>query len=406
VRFRRLLGCALLIVWAVQGLVLLILTFRGQHAPWLGYSIAATTSLILLSGGPGLRPPQPRPRARVLVFAGRVLLVLTWLARAVVAGFIGYAVAGVPEDSVYDLRLVVSVLIGWALSRVGGVGRLLAGFPPEKRFGVRMVVRGVLTLAVTVAAAAFAHQLEAAAAAVLFWVPSRAYAMFYGWWSTPFFAVPMSAPVWVLWFLVVTAAAVSLINTSKRVFGGDNEVGKWAEGLEVVKFEVNGQRPGCLLTWYGWTGEPVSPWRAAWLERKHRPLPYREDGVLRDRISTTLRATVPQAGWEQLRVSYRAAGSHEELDGQLDGTPWPMPSGGQLDDLLRDLRRLREDAYEPGYGTWTELVVTVRPDGWGFSPSSGAVPWSRPPKRADLVAEQRRFPAVRRVRKVLRARQR
>jgi len=339
----------------------------------------------------------------VLVFAGRAVLVLTWLAQAAVAGFIGFVVAGVPENPGYDLRLVVSVLIGWALSRVRGLGKLLAGFPPRKRLGVGTVVRGVLTLAVTVAAAAFAHQLEAAAAAVLFWVPSRAYDMFYGWWSTPFFAVPLSAPVWLLWFLVVTVVAVSLINTSKRVFGGDNEVATWAEGLEVVKFEVNGRRPGCLLTWHGWTGEPVSPWRAAWLERKHaRPLRYGEDGVLRDRISTTLRATLPPSGWAELRVSYRAAGSHEELDGQLDGTPWPMPADGLLDDL----RRLREDAYEPGYGTWTELVVTVRPNGWGFSPSTGAVPWSRPPNRAELAAEQRRFPAVRRVRKALRARQR
>jgi hypothetical protein len=196
--------------------------------PWLGISIAATTTLIALSGGPGLRPAQPRPRARALVFAGRVVLVLTWLAQAAVVGFIGFAVAGVPENPVYDLRLVVSVLIGWALSRIRGLGKLLAGFPPQKRLGVGTVVRGVLTLVVTVAAAAFAHQLEAAAAAVLFWVPTRAYDMFYGWWSTPFFAVPLSAPVWLLWFLLVTVVAVSLINTSKRIFGGDNEVATWA----------------------------------------------------------------------------------------------------------------------------------------------------------------------------------
>lgn len=402
-QFRRLLGCALVLAWTIQGFVLLILTFRGQNVPWLGISIAATTTLLALSGGPGLRPARPRPRARALVFVGRVVLVLTWLAQAAVAGFIGFAVAGVPENPVYDLRLVVSVLIGWALSRVRGLGKLLAGFPPGKRFGVGTVVRGVLTLAVTVAAAAFAHQLEAAAAAVLFWVPSRAYDMFYGWWSTPFFAVPLSAPVWLLWFLLVTVVAVSVINTSKRIFGDDNEVAKWAEGLEVVKFEVNGRRPGCLLTWHGWTGEPVSPWRAAWLERKHaRPLAYGEDGVLRDRISTTLRATLPPSGWAELRVSYRATGGHEELDGQLDGTPWPVPTDGLLDDL----RRLREGAYEAGYGTWAELVVTVRPNGWGFSPSTGAVPWSRPPSRAELAAEQRRFPAVRLVRKALRARQR
>jgi len=400
VRFRRLLGCFLLIAWLVQGLVLLVLTFRGQHERWLGISIAATTSLLALSTGPRLRPERPRPRARAVVLVGRVLLVVVWLARAAVAGFVGFAIAGVPENPVYDLRLVISVLIGWTLARFGFVARALAGFPPKGRFGVRTVVRGVLMLVTTVVAAAFAHQLEAAAAAVVCWVPARVYDMFYGWWSTPFFAVPLSVPVWLLWAVVLTVAAVSVINRSKRIFGGDNEVAKWAEGLEVVKFDVNGERPGCLLSWYAWTGEPVSPWRAAMLRRFARPLGTADRRELHDRIVRALESGLPESGWRELRVAYRAAGDHEELAGDLDSRPWPVPAGVLIDDL----RRLREAGYEPGYGTWTELTIRVLPNGYGFSHPDGPVEWQRRPTRRDLSADRRRFPVVRRVRKYRRAR--
>jgi hypothetical protein len=400
VRNRRLLGCFLVIVWLIQGLVLLVMTFRGQHVPWLGVSIGATTSLLVLSTGPGLRPERPRPRAPAVVVTGRVLLVVVWLARAAVAGFIGFVIAGVPDNPVYDLRLVVSVLIGWTLSRIWFAGRALVGYPAKAPFGVRTVVRGVLVLAATVAAAAFAHQLEVAAAAVVCWVPARAYDMFYGWWSTPFFAVPLSIPVWVLWAVVLTVTAVSLINLSKRIFGGDNEVAKWAEGMEVIKVEVNGERPGCLLSWYAWTGEPVSPWRAAMLRRFARPLPYGEEYAHHDRIVRVLRAAAPEERWQELRVAYRATGAHEELTGHLDTRPWPAP--GDL--LIDDLRRLREAGYEPGYGTWTQLTIVVKQNGYGFSPSHGPITWSRRPTRRELAAEQRRFPVVRRIRRVRRAR--
>ncbi|MFL6127037.1 hypothetical protein [Actinophytocola sp.] len=398
-RTRR-LGCALLVVWLVLVLTQLILTFRGHHVGWLGIAIGAVTSALVLLGGPGLRPAEPRPRARAAVVIGRVVLVVVWLAQAAVAGFVGFVIAGVPDNPVYDLRLVVTVLIGWTLSRVRLAGRALVGFPPASRLGPGVVVRGVLLFATTVAAAAFGHQLEAAASVVLCWVPLHAYDLFHGWWSTPFFAVPLSIPVWLVWVAVLTVAAVSLINVSKRLLGDDNEVAKWAEGLEIIKVEVNGQRPGCLLSWYGWTGEPVSPWRAARLARFAHPFAYDEQWQLHRRITDALRAAAPDEDWHEFRVAYRATGDHEELTGQLDGRPWPVPEAAVRDDL----RRLRAGGYQPGYGTWTELVIEVRPNGYSVGPASGPVTWSRHPTDRDLSTDQRRFPVVRRLRRFRRAR--
>lgn len=68
-------------------------------------------------------------------------------------------------------------------------------------------------------------------------------------------------------------------------------------------------------------------------------------------------ATPIPPGWSQMRVEYRAAGRHVEVDllvtGQ-DGLPRPVPPSRQAVQLLGTLRT---GMYQPGRGTWLSAIV-------------------------------------------------
>lgn len=218
-------------VLLAQVVTMLVLTFRGYHGSWLGGTLAATLTGLMLLAGPGGLPAKPEPRPVVFVAVGRFLLVAGWLAEAVAFGFLGYLVAGVPDGPVFDPRLMVTALVGWVVAALLRAGRALVGFPTG-RFRFTGLLRSVLGLVATVLVSGFGHQLEKAASVALCWVPAQAYDLFHSWWATAWFAVPLVVPVWVVWVLVLSAAAGWVIGLGVRLFGADNEFFKWAEGSE------------------------------------------------------------------------------------------------------------------------------------------------------------------------------
>ncbi|OLF10135.1 ferredoxin [Actinophytocola xinjiangensis] len=99
-------------------------------------------------------------------------------------------------------------------------------------------------------------------------------------------------------------------------------------------------------------------------------------------------------GWRQLRVEYRAAGRHIEVDVQLtgpDGVPRPARPDPVVVQLLGTLRTAM---YQPGRGTWLAAVLVFTPAG---PPATEFVidvepRWRRVPPPVGFADELRFFP--------------
>jgi hypothetical protein len=66
-------------------------------------------------------------------------------------------------------------------------------------------------------------------------------------------------------------------------------------------------------------------------------------------------------GWKQIRVDYRCAGRHIEVDLCItgpDGHPRPLRPPIEV---VNDLGRLRHAMYRPGRGTWLSAVYLIEP---------------------------------------------
>ncbi|WP_181770297.1 ferredoxin [Amycolatopsis pittospori] len=105
-------------------------------------------------------------------------------------------------------------------------------------------------------------------------------------------------------------------------------------------------------------------------------------------------ATPLPPGWQQMRVEYRAAGRHVEVDllvtGQ-DGLPRPAQPSPEAMQLLGNLRA---GMYQPGRGTWLSAILV-----YGSTTVLGAdfladvePPWRRTPPQIGFQDELRFFP--------------
>ena len=93
------------------------------------------------------------------------------------------------------------------------------------------------------------------------------------------------------------------------------------------------------------------------------PLPAMEQAE-QDRLTRQVgRALLAQAppGWTRIRVEYRSAGRHIEVDVFVtgpDGTAHPARPPAEVVD---GLGRLRQGMYRPGRGTWLSAVYQIEP---------------------------------------------
>src|SRR5262245_30899442 len=91
-----------------------------------------------------------------------------------------------------------------------------------------------------------------------------------------------------------------------------------------------------------------------------RPAPLGFEGQrdLTRKIADLLVMRAP-ADRDQIRVAYRAVGSHEELLGDIIGIDGQLREWEAPPELLDYFRTLRAGMYKDGVGTWTGVSMVI-----------------------------------------------
>jgi len=118
-----------------------------------------------------------------------------------------------------------------------------------------------------------------------------------------------------------------------------------------------------------------------------------EQGVLNRRIADLLVMRAPSE-WEQIRVVYRGAGTHEELTGHVMGVDGRLREWEAPRELSEFYRRLRAGMHKDGVGTWSAASTVVE---YPIRTSNNYlfledVHWRQPPPRTAVLDELEMFP--------------
>lgn len=385
-------GVALMVVlyaaFVCLGTASLVLTFTGRTSSWLPTVLGGVASAFVFVHWPLMGAPDSARRGPATVLAGRILIALLWVLRIGIVGLFGYVLAGLPADQTFDLRLAAGALIGWLMLPVNQLGRWMTGFPARPDIRPAGILRSLGGMAVVVVAAGFGHQLKKAASVLLFWVPSHTYTLLHGWWSTNWFAVTASIPVWAVW-LVVCVVILGFIPWLLSPFFGEGSVlPTWAQQPEPHETTE--------AMWMWMTGAPASPGTMRRLRRKQLQLSGSEQKALINRAGDALRAVAPP-GWHSIHAEYRAVLGHDELDCTVttaDGDVQPLDV--PVEAVRPSLERLRASLYEPAQGTWFTATINLPADDWPtlYYERMPEPPWDRPPTRRQLSDDLRRFPIL------------
>ncbi|MFI5558359.1 ferredoxin [Amycolatopsis japonica] len=129
------------------------------------------------------------------------------------------------------------------------------------------------------------------------------------------------------------------------------------------------------------------------MSRPQGPLNQQQQQQLVWQIGHALATPLPP-GWRQMRVEFRAAGRHVEVDllvtGQ-DGLPRPVQPSQEAVQLLGNLRA---GMYQPGRGTWLSAILVYGPATVLSTDFLADVepPWRQAPPQIGFQDELRFFP--------------
>ena len=312
------------------------------------------------------------------------------------AGLAGYGVYHLTtEPAVTFLPLLAGLAVAAAVNRLlEKWGRHLAGFTVDWKFLrgaalVRYLLRVAVGAAVAGSSRILSHYwwafLDAAPLAVYRWLREQL--------GTAWLAVPVTvlAAVLVALLLYVTVAVVATVLKwiIAQVLGPGNAASRWLAAHAAMTWvrapEGTVISGGPLLPFSYSSSFPnrPGPRTVARQRRRERPLSKEEHDQLVDRIAEAALAAAPEHPY--LRLTYRAAGGHEEI--VLAGATtrfahWsdrflPESEAAPAPEVERELaefpectalRRLREAAYRAGYGAPFTLHVTVDRPEWREAP--------------------------------------
>lgn len=238
----------LFVLGMIGGAVLTLLCLVGRLRGWdtlgLGRALGILTGALVLLMWPSTRAPvSPAPHGAAVAL-GRAVIGLGWLARAALAGFLVYRVAGRVDQATFQPVLATAAALVWLLDLTYRAGLVMAGFPRGRR-GSRLaaVLRSLATLAVDILIAGFANPLSAVAALVTLWIPERAYHLVMGWTGTGWVALPVAVLVAGVWWLLLAMVGFVLRRLFNRLLGDGNAVGEWIDDSLPCTVSTDGGAP-------------------------------------------------------------------------------------------------------------------------------------------------------------------
>jgi hypothetical protein len=378
---------------------------------------------------PAAGPEVPADETSAGRTVGRAMM---WTSHLVRAGLAGYGVYYLTTDLTVSFLPVLSVLavVGFANGLVGRWGRHLAGLPVDWRFlrGTALL-RYLLRAAIGVAVAGYSRVLSHYWWAFVDAVPLTAYRWLRDALGTAWLAVPAAALGCLLLLFVVALVATVVQKVTAQLLGPRNAVSRWlAEHAAMTWIRAPDGTVfdgGPLVPFRFTSSYPNEPGRRMVEKCRafERPLSTEETDALLDRIAGAALGVGSDRPY--LRLTYRAAASHEEVslaagetvydlwDERLETTGDRRASDDEqvLPDFseVAALRRLRESTYVAGCGAPFTLHVTVRRPRdedrtvwrqWKAEWSEAGAPrpvWRQAPRPHQYAADLRRFPAARRM---------
>jgi hypothetical protein len=124
-----------------------------------------------------------------------------------------------------------------------------------------------------------------------------------------------------------------------------------------------------------------------------RPTPLGIEGQreLTRKIADLLVVRAP-ADRDQIRVMYRAVGTHEELLGDILGMDGQLREWEPPKELLEYYRQLRAGMYKEGFGTWTAASTIIEYPIKTTVDYRDETRWEKPPPRWAVIDELETFP--------------
>jgi hypothetical protein len=181
--------------------------------------------------------PPPGPPRRWLVGPGRVLIVVTWALRAVVAGYLACLVAQ-ELDRTFHLTLLVFAAASRVLVLLQRVGQYLAGFRLSwAKYRGWAGVGTVASLVVLSVVAGYAFVLADFFGMLITTVPRFTYRTLDSLWHLPWLNIPIVVVVCVIGVIILTVVITVIQTMLARVFGPGNVTGAMLEERKLIKFE-------------------------------------------------------------------------------------------------------------------------------------------------------------------------
>jgi hypothetical protein len=414
------------------------------HGRW-PLVLAVLVGLLNLLGMPATQPSDGERSERhpgVAAF-GRWLSGLLWVARAATFAYLTYSITNNADQTSFQARSAIVAGAAQAFVLLLAVARHLAGFVVEWKF-VRGLnaLRYLLRIATGVLLAGYAGMLADVVGIVVPWVPSHVYRLLDRWlWS--WVAAPLTGVTSLVLVLVIVLVEGLLQSGAAHLLGRGNALGAWLVKHAPARLVLTDDayffeyRFMADISWHGRRRRrPIGRRARQRLAHHEQLLRPDERQALVDRVADVLWADVPPR-WTNASLTYRAAGSHEELEFRVNVMGPPDERGVSLGEAresrltsfveVESLRRLRAADYEAGMGTpfqwelafseadrWSRDDSVRSPRGpaswrpsrsydelaWFASPTDSLQEpaWLEPPTRADYRDDLRRFPIIRRMR--------
>lgn len=186
--------------------------------------------------GPVRMPPQPLP-ARWWNGPGRLILVVSWLARSVLAGYAAYFVS----EQIYrgfNLTLLEFAVVAQVLSLVLRIAQQLSGFRLNwSSYRGWAGVRKLANTVVLVVLAGYAFVVADILGAVVSAIPLFTYRTLDGMWHLPWLNVPIVVVVTIV-AIIILAVVVSWVQSLiARALGPDSALGEKLDELRIIKWE-------------------------------------------------------------------------------------------------------------------------------------------------------------------------
>jgi hypothetical protein len=240
VKVARVVGYIVFILGAIGlGIRAAYLNIEGRPQVATSVALGLTVALLhVVAFVPALRPtPEAARRPTSWNLPGRVLIVLTWLARSALSGYASYFVAQ-ELDRGFNLTLLEFAVAAQMLTLLWRIGYHLAGFRLDwSGYRGRAELRRLANAAVRVILAGYAFVVADLLDGVLFAIPRAVYRGLDGMWHLPWLNVPIVVVVSAV-ALIILAVVVNLVQgVLARVLGQGNALGQKLEDLRVVRWE-------------------------------------------------------------------------------------------------------------------------------------------------------------------------